>query len=61
MKHHAGSGKPHGVLNRGTHPRPNPVHGGSGASRVVHAPRPQVYGTHGGTNLPRTLNKKRGQ
>jgi hypothetical protein len=58
MKRHGGSGKPQGVLNKGTRPRPNPVHGGSGAPRVVHAPRPQVYGTHGGTKLPRVLKRK---
>jgi hypothetical protein len=45
MKRHAGSGRPQGVLNRGTHPRPNPFHAGSGRPHgVVHdAPtRPAV-------------------
>jgi hypothetical protein len=58
-KLHAGSGRPQGSLQRGTAPKPNPVHGGSGASRVTHAPKPQVYGTHGGTNLPRVLKKQK--
>jgi hypothetical protein len=53
MKRHAGSGRPQGSLHRGTAPQPSPFHGGSGAPKgVVHAPRPQVYGTHGGTALP---------
>jgi hypothetical protein len=45
MKRHAGSGKPQGVLNRGTHTRPNPTHAGSSRPHgVVHeAPtRPMV-------------------
>jgi hypothetical protein len=29
MKKHAGSGKPQGVLNRGTKPQPSPHHGGT--------------------------------
>jgi hypothetical protein len=59
MKNHGGSGKPQGVLNRGTRPQPSPTHGGSGAPKgVTRSPQPQVYGVHGGTNLPRVLNKK---
>jgi hypothetical protein len=61
VKKHGGSGKPQGVLNRGTQPRPNPYHAGSGRPLgVVHAPSPRVYGLHGGTNLRQgVLNKKR--
>jgi len=42
-KLHAGSpDKRQGVLHRGTAPKSNPVHGGSGAARVVHdASKPQ--------------------
>jgi hypothetical protein len=59
MKMHAGSGKPQGSLNRGTQQQPSPTHGGSGAPKgQTHAARPPVYGTHGGTNLPRTLKRK---
>jgi hypothetical protein len=59
VKLHAGSGIPHGHQNKGTAPKPSPFHGGSGAPKgVVHAPQPQVYGTHGGTDLPRRLNKR---
>jgi hypothetical protein len=60
-KQHAGSGKPQGVLNRGTHTRPSLTHGGTNLSKgVVNGPpRPQIYGTHGGTNLPRRLNKRK--
>jgi hypothetical protein len=44
MKKHAGSGKPQGVLNRGTRPQPSPLHGGTNLPKgVVHAPtRPAV-------------------
>jgi hypothetical protein len=59
-KVHGGSGRPQGVLNRGTAPKPSPQHGGSGAPKgQTHAPSPRVYGTHGGTNLPRTLKKRK--
>jgi hypothetical protein len=59
-KFHAGTKHQQGSLNKGTHPRPSPVHGGSGSPKgVVHAPQPPVYGTHGGTNLPRGLNKRK--
>jgi hypothetical protein len=62
MKRHGGTSHAQGVLNKGTAPKPNPdpVHGGSGARQgVTHSPKPQVYGTHGGTNLPRKLNKRK--
>jgi hypothetical protein len=45
MKRHAGSGIPHGHLNRGTERKPSPYHGGSGKPKgVVNAApvRPQV-------------------
>jgi hypothetical protein len=59
-KHHGGTHHVQGSLNRGTHPRPSPVHGGSGSPKgQVHAPSPQVYGTHGGTNQPRVLKKRK--
>jgi hypothetical protein len=58
MRKHGGSGIAQGTLNRGTHVRPSPVHGGSGAAKgQVHAPKPPVYGTHGGTSLPRVLKR----
>jgi hypothetical protein len=59
-KLHAGSGIPHGHLNKGTEPKPAQIHVGSGRPLgVVHgAPQPPVYGTHGGTDLPRRLNKR---
>jgi hypothetical protein len=59
MKTHGGSGIAQGTLNKGTRQQPSPRHGGSGSPKgVTHAPRPQVYGTHGGTNLPRKLTKR---
>jgi hypothetical protein len=60
-KLHAGSGKPQGTLNHGTHPRPSPVHGGSGAPKgVTHAP-PQRGGAvnRGGTFGMGTLKKRK--
>jgi hypothetical protein len=40
-KQHGGSGKTQGVLNRGTHTRPNPTHAGSGRPHgITHAPPP---------------------
>jgi hypothetical protein len=61
MKKHAGSGKPQGSLNRGTAPKPSPVHGGTNLAKgQVHAPQPRLYGLHGGTALRQgVLNKKR--
>jgi hypothetical protein len=62
VKRHAGSGIPHGHRNFGTAPKPSPTHGGSGAPKgVTHAPRPlPVRGTtHAGTDLPRTLTKRK--
>lgn len=51
-KHHSGTTVARGSLNRGTHVRPSPTHGGSGSPKgVVHAPRPQVYVVHGRTDL----------
>jgi hypothetical protein len=35
VKRHAGSGLPHGHLNRGTAPKPNPTHAGSGRPHGV--------------------------
>jgi hypothetical protein len=59
-KLHAGSGIPHGHLNRGTQPRPSPLHGGTTLAKgQVRAPQGPVYGTHGGTNLPRVLKKRK--
>jgi hypothetical protein len=60
-KLHAGSGLPHGHLNKGTAPKPAQIHVGSGRPLgVVHgAPQPPVYGPHGGTNLSRTLKKRK--
>jgi hypothetical protein len=60
-KQHGGTHHKQGVLeNRGTHVRPSPTHGGSGAAKgQTHAPKPQVYGSHGGTNLPRVLKKRK--
>jgi hypothetical protein len=41
VKRHAGSGIPHGHLNRGTAPKPSPIHHGSGKPvGVTHAPPP---------------------
>jgi hypothetical protein len=58
MKKHAGSGKPQGVLNRGTHTRPSPLHGGSGRPKgVVHAPSPRPAVNAGGTFGMGTLKK----
>ena len=64
MKKHAGSGVLQGTLRKGTKPQPastsGQFHGGTLLVKgQTHAPRPRVYGTHGGTNLPRVLNKKR--
>jgi hypothetical protein len=60
MKNHGGTHHRQGSLTRGTAPKRSPVHGGSGSPKgVTHAPQPQIYGTHGGTNLPRVLNKKK--
>lgn len=59
---HGGTDHVKGLLNRGTAPQPSPTHGGSGLQKgSTHAPRPiPVSGTtHGGTNLPRVLNKKK--
>jgi hypothetical protein len=52
-KLHAGSGIPHGHLNKGTAPKPSPYHGGSGApkGRVHEGVAPRQYGLHGGTTL----------
>jgi hypothetical protein len=37
VKRHAGSGLPHGHLNRGTAPKPAPYHAGSGRPKgIVH-------------------------
>jgi hypothetical protein len=37
VKRHAGSGIPHGQLNKGTERKPNPLHAGSGRPHgVVH-------------------------
>jgi hypothetical protein len=59
-KHHGGTHHVQGVLNRGTAPRPSPQHAGSGRPKgVTHAPQPQIYGTHGGTSLPRVLKRKK--
>jgi hypothetical protein len=59
-KIHAGSRRPQGTLHRGTRPQPSPIHAGSGRPLgTVHWPQPQIYGTHGGTLLPRTLNKRK--
>jgi hypothetical protein len=54
MKKHGGSGKPQGVLNRGTAPQPSPFHGGSGApkGKVHTGVPPRQYTVHGGTALP---------
>jgi hypothetical protein len=42
MKKHAGSGKPQGVLSRGTKPQPSPLHGGTllrkGSVKAVSTP-----------------------
>jgi hypothetical protein len=35
MKKHGGSGKPQGVLNRGTAPQPSPLHGGTNLRKGV--------------------------
>jgi hypothetical protein len=49
MKKHAGSGKPQGVLNRGTTPQPSPLHGGTSLRKgTVHdaaAPKPSQRST----------------
>jgi hypothetical protein len=59
MKMHGGSGKPQGVLNRGTALRPSPVHGGTNLRKgVTHAPRPRD-GAHGGTSLRQGVLSKR--
>jgi hypothetical protein len=52
-KHHGGTHHIQGVLeNRGTAPRPSPLHGGTNLPKgVTHAPQPRVYGNHGGTSL----------
>jgi hypothetical protein len=40
-KRHGGTNHVQGSLNRGTQPRPNPTHAGSGKSHgVTHAPPP---------------------
>ncbi len=64
-KIHGGSGVRQGHLNRGTAPKPSPIHHGSGKPvGVLHAPPPRgspsltSMGPHGGTNLPRTLKRK---
>jgi hypothetical protein len=49
VKIHGGSGRPQGSLHRGTAPQPSPLHGGTTLAKgVTHAPRPRVYGVHGG-------------
>jgi hypothetical protein len=61
MATHGGTTTPKGHLNRGTAQRPNPTHAGSGRPHgVTLAPKPQVYGPHGGTLLRRDLNKRSG-
>jgi hypothetical protein len=61
MKRLRGSGTHNSPMNRDRTPRRSDAfHGGSGAPKgVVHAPRSQIYGTHGGTDLPRTLKKRK--
>ena len=61
--YHGGTKLPKGSLNKGARPQPattaGQFHGGTllptGKTR---SPQGPVYGTHGGTNLPRVLNKK---
>ena len=59
-KFHGGTDNPR-VLHRGTALQPAKIHVGSGRPLgVTHgAPQPQIYGTHGGTNLPRTLKRRK--
>jgi hypothetical protein len=60
-KYHAGTNLPRTLHRGATKPEATtaPYHAGSGAPKgIVHAPRPQIYGTHGGTDLPRRLNKR---
>jgi hypothetical protein len=61
VKRHAGSGIPHGHLNRGTERKPSPYHGGSGAPKgVTHAPpSPGGAVNRGGTFGMGTLKKRK--
>jgi hypothetical protein len=58
MKLHGGTHHVQGTLNRGTTPRPNPLHAGSGRRQgVTHgAPQPRVQG---GTFGMGTLKKRK--
>jgi hypothetical protein len=60
-KLHAGSGIPHGHLNRGTAPKPSPYHHGSGKPvGVTHAPPPAGGAVNrGGTFGMGTLKKRK--
>jgi hypothetical protein len=56
MKKHAGSGKPQGVLNKGTRPQPSPLHGGTnlrkGETKTVSTPasrQPRLATSYHGT------------
>jgi hypothetical protein len=61
-KYHAGTHHRQGTLmNRGTAPKPSPLHGGSGRQKGVthHGVPARIYANHGGTALPMgRLNKK---
>jgi hypothetical protein len=58
-KAHGGTGHRQGSLNRGTALKPSLTHGGTNLAKgQVRSPRPQVFGPHGGTNLPRVLKRK---
>jgi hypothetical protein len=61
VKKHAGSGIPQGHLNRGTAPKPSPIHHGSGKSTgVIHAPpSPGGAVNRGGTFGMGTLKKRK--
>jgi hypothetical protein len=59
VKRHAGSGIPHGHLNRGTERKPSPYHGGSGKPKgVTHSPPPSG-GTVNSQNYARQQVKRK--
>jgi hypothetical protein len=60
-KLHAGSGIPHGHQNKGTAPKPSPIHHGSGKPLgVLHeAPSPGSAVNRGGTFGMGTLKKRK--
>jgi hypothetical protein len=60
-KFHAGSGLPHGHLNKGTERKPSPIHHGSGKPLgVLHAPpSPGTAVNRGGTFGMGTLKKRK--